>query len=161
MVLFFANGGFFFACFSQQSFYQAAVTYDRANLREQVMQFIENNTAEVLKSSGMAELSAETFFHILQSNNLRATEEELLEAVEKWGAINSAVGHQSLASVVQPVIRGIRFPLLKPETLKRIEQSNITAEIVPVRRKTGIRRPSFACISLVLLTGVSCPAFLN
>ena len=115
------------------------MTYDRTALREQCMQFIESNTSQVLKSSGMAELSAPTLAYILQSNHLRASEEELLEAVEKWGAVNSAVGQQSLASVLKPVIGHIRFPLLKTETLKRIEQDNAKTEVVPVSlwRKGG------------------------
>ena len=53
------------------------------------MEFIEEHTAEVLKTKSFHELSETALTLLLQSDNLMMDELEIVTAVKEWATVNS------------------------------------------------------------------------
>lgn len=119
--------------------FQAAIAYHQEDLRDMCMKFIEENTRAVFKSRHFVEMSAETFAHILQSDNLQIDEMDILASVKEWGTVNSVVVDRSIAEVLRGVIEHVRFPLLNEAALNKIEEENEKSPIIPVSQHLTIR----------------------
>lgn len=96
------------------------------------MSFIEKNTRSVLKSKQMVEMSAETFAHILKSDELTSDEKDILDAVKEWANVNAVVSGQTPSQVLKGVIDHVRFPLLDSDTLHALEAQNEKDNTIPV-----------------------------
>lgn len=112
---------------------QAAITYSQDDLRDTCMAFIEENTVAIFKSPHFVEMSDSTLSHILQSDNLQASEDTILNAVKEWGTVNAVVSSKPLADTLSKVIEHVRYPLLNHDTLHKLEQENEKSHIIPVR----------------------------
>ncbi|CAC5372199.1 unnamed protein product [Mytilus coruscus] len=111
---------------------QVAVTYSNMELLGATLRFIEEHTESVLKSKAFQELSDESMNEILQSDNLQMDEIELLKYVKDWATINSTVLEKSVSEVAKKVIPKIRFTLLSPEELEKIEKDNKKDNLIPI-----------------------------
>ncbi|XP_071177499.1 BTB/POZ domain-containing protein 19-like [Mytilus edulis] len=111
---------------------QVAVTYSNIELLGATLRFIEEHTEAVLKSKAFQELSDESMNEILQSDNLQMDEIELLKYVKDWATINSTVLEKSVSEVARKVIPKIRFSLLSPEELEKIEKDNKKDNLIPI-----------------------------
>eukprot|EP00049_Salpingoeca_infusionum_P023171 m.10727 g.10727 ORF g.10727 m.10727 type:complete len:286 (-) comp5610_c0_seq1:418-1275(-) len=110
---------------------QAAIAYGQDELKAACLKFIEDNTKAVFQSRHFAEMAADTFAVILQSDNLQIDEAELFDRVKEWGTINAVVMNQSAAEVLKGVVEHVRFPLLDEKTLQKVESENEKTHIVP------------------------------
>ncbi|XP_064606856.1 BTB/POZ domain-containing protein 19-like [Liolophura sinensis] len=111
---------------------QAAVTYSQDNLREQALVYIERNTATVLKSKSFSELGEEALSAILMRDNLDIDEMDIFLAVKEWANVNSVVLSKPLCEVTKSVVKHVRFPLLSPEELAKLEEENKRDKIIPM-----------------------------
>ncbi|KAK6175504.1 hypothetical protein SNE40_013957 [Patella caerulea] len=111
---------------------QAAVLYSQDDLKDKTIQFIDQHTAEVFRSKGFQELSADSLATILKSDNLAIDEMELYKSVKEWATVNSAVDGKPIKEVGQQFVSLIRLPLLSPEELANLEEENKKENFIPV-----------------------------
>ena len=99
---------------------------------------------DVFKSRGFNEMSEDALAFVLKSDRLNMDEADILEKVTEWATVNSVVTGASLKEVAKQVINNVRFALLDPEKLSRVEKENTKKDYIPVREH-------LLCVSQFLL----------
>ncbi|PVD22720.1 hypothetical protein C0Q70_15976 [Pomacea canaliculata] len=113
---------------------QAAQTYRLDDLKRKTLEYIEENTKAVLESKGFEEISEETLYCILESDNLMLDEMEVYQAVRRWASVNSAVSSKPISAMGRDSIKLIRLPLLSLEEISILEEENKKDHFLPVRK---------------------------
>ncbi|NXY84588.1 BTBDJ protein, partial [Alcedo cyanopectus] len=133
---------------------QAAVTYGQADLQQHCLAFIEDHTAEVVRTRGFHELSDVVLAQVLHSDRLTVDELDLVQAVREWAHVSSAVLERPVPEVASLPVRELRLPLLTPSELATLESHNQRDLLIPVASITAAWR------SHALRRGSGVPAYL-
>ncbi|CAG5118785.1 unnamed protein product [Candidula unifasciata] len=111
---------------------QSAVTYNQNDLKEKAIVFIEDNTAEIVKSKSFQEINEDALVAILQSSRLTIDEMDLYKAVKDWSSVNSVVNRKKIHEMAREAVKHLRLSLLSPNELTALEEENKSAHFIPV-----------------------------
>ncbi|BFZ17104.1 hypothetical protein BsWGS_20143 [Bradybaena similaris] len=111
---------------------QSAVTYNQNDLKEKAIVFIEDNTADVVKSKSFQEINEDSLVAIIRSSRLTIDEMDLCKAVKDWASVNSVVNGKKIHEMARDAVKHLRLSLLSPNELTTLEEENKKANFIPV-----------------------------
>jgi len=95
------------------------------------LKFIEENAAEVLASDGFTKLSKDRLLVILKDDKLAVDEIDVFKALQRWGEAEvkrSQVEGASVKSVIQDLIKYVRFPVMEINQIATVVAPSLLLE---------------------------------